>query len=127
MPPVCPNGHGSFAAWADRCPECGAYLAGREPIVLLATAPNEPVAALWLDALRRAGVRAFANALGPGFGGFGTNATLEHAVHVSAPDLERARRIIGDPPPPHPRRRPIVANPRRKPSRGGSPPPSPAA
>lgn len=113
----CPNGHGRFADEAKRCPECGAALAGTKPIVLLATAPNEPVAAMWLDALDRAGVRAFANALGPGFGGFGTHSMLEHAIHVAAPDLERARRILTSAPAPRPRRAPIVANRRR--ARGG--------
>jgi len=113
MPLPCPNGHGSFPEWADRCPECGAHLAGREPIVRLAVAPNEPVATMWLDALHRAGVRAYANALGPGFGGFGTHAMLEHTIHVAAPDVERARRVIAAPPRRARRGRPI-ANPRRK-------------
>ena len=113
MPLPCPNGHGPFPEWADRCPECGAHLAGREPIVRLAVAPNEPVAALWLDALRRAGIRAYAQVLGPGFGGVGTHAMLEHAIQVAAPDLERARQAIAAPPPRVRRSRPIV-NPRRR-------------
>ena len=90
----CPAGHGPFEAWAEWCPECGALLVGREPIVHLATAPNEIVAQLWRQELERAGIRTLAKNLGPGFGGFGTTLPLEHAVYVRAPDLERARALI---------------------------------
>ena len=90
----CSAGHGPFEEWADRCPECGAVLAGREAIVPLATAPNEPIAQMWVEALRGAGIRALTKVLGPGFGGWGTNVPLEHELYVLAPDLERARRVI---------------------------------
>ena len=92
----CPAGHGPFEDWADRCPECGDALVGREPIVLLTTAPNEPIAQMWLETLSDAGIRATAKALGPGFGGWGTSVPLEHALYVLAPDVERARRIIAE-------------------------------
>ena len=110
----CPSGHGPFEEWAERCPECGRYLAGREPIVHLATAPNEPVAEMWLDELRRAGIRALAKALGPGFGAFGTSVPLEHALYVAAPDLESARRILAHPAGPRHRRGRATVNRRRK-------------
>ena len=110
----CPTGHGPFAEWADRCPDCGRHLVGREPIVLLATAPNEPIAELWQAELRRAGIRTLTKALGPGFAGFGTHLPLEHALYVAAPDLDRARRILDAPHARAPRRRRVVANPRQK-------------
>jgi hypothetical protein len=90
----CPAGHGPFEDWADRCPECGAVLVGREPIVLLTTAPNETVAQLWIQMLRRSSIRAMATSLGPGFGGWGTAVPSGHAIYVLAPDLDRARRVL---------------------------------
>ena len=110
----CPSGHGSFEEWAEHCPECGRYLAGREPIVHLATAPNELVAEMWRDELRRAGIRALAKALGPGFGAFGTNVPLDHALYVAAPDLESARRILARSAGPRRRHRSVTVNRRRK-------------
>lgn len=95
----CPVGHGPFAEWADRCPTCGRFLVGREPIVPLATAPDELTADRWRQALRRAGVRVVVKPLGPGFGGFGTHAPLEHELSVLTSDLERARMAIADPVP----------------------------
>lgn len=95
----CPTGHGPFAEWADRCPTCGRFFVGREPIVPLATAPNELTAELWLEALRRAGIRAVVKPLGVGFGGFGTHAPLEHELSVLASDLDRARTSIDGPVP----------------------------
>jgi hypothetical protein len=92
----CPAGHGPFEDWAERCPECGNVLAGREPIVYLATAPNETIAQLWLEALRGAGIRAMAKDLGPGIGGWGTAVGLEHALYVLATDLGRARRVVAE-------------------------------
>ncbi len=110
----CPTGHGPFAEWADRCPDCGRPLVGREPIVHLATAPNEPVAELWQSELRRAGIRTMTKALGPGFAGFGTDLPLEHALYVAAHELDRARQIL-DTPAALPRRQGrVVANPRQK-------------
>ena len=110
----CPSGHGPFEEWAERCPECGRYLAGREPIVHLATAPNEPVAEMWLDELHRAGICALAKALGPGFGAFGTSVPLEPALYVAAPDLESARRVLARPARPRRRHTRVILNRRRK-------------
>ena len=119
----CPAGHGPFEDWADHCPTCGAVLVGREPIVHLATAPNQAVAAMWAELLGRQGIRTMVKPLGPGFGALGTNAPLEHVLYVLAPDLQRARRILAEPtdrrgrsrtlPRPRPRRQPKARRPMR--------------
>jgi hypothetical protein len=109
MPRVCPAGHGEFADRVDRCPECGEPLTAEPPsaapdqadhtggkVVYLATAPNETLAQLWIQALRDAGVKAMAKPLGPGFGAWASAFTLEHALYVLESQLETAREVLSD-------------------------------
>lgn len=65
-----------------------------DPIVVLATVPNEPEAELWLQILREAGIRAMAKPLGPGFGAWASVATLDHAIYVLRSQLEQAREVM---------------------------------
>jgi hypothetical protein len=65
-----------------------------DEIVYLITAPNEPIARLWEQMLREAGIPALVQPEGPGMGGWGSAALLEHDLFVRETDLERARRIV---------------------------------
>ena len=104
MTRYCPAGDGAFADGTERCPACGrplvdeaterAVAAEDDPIVYLATASNEPLAQMWAEALADAGIRTMVKALGPGFGGWGTTATFEHALYVLRSDLARAEAIV---------------------------------
>ncbi|HET8524191.1 MAG TPA: hypothetical protein VFL82_13230 [Thermomicrobiales bacterium] len=107
MVQYCPNGHGEFDDWVTRCPECRTRLVDApppapnrparrsdEPIVYLATAPNEITAQMWLEALRDAGIRAMAKPLGPGMGAWASVATMEHALYVLQSHYEEARDLI---------------------------------
>lgn len=53
-----------------------------DPVVYLATAPNEPLARMWADVLAEAGIRAMAKAAGPGLGAWGSAFSLEHELFV---------------------------------------------
>ena len=73
-----------------------------DPIVFLATAPNEPLARMWADLLAGAGIRALVKVGGPGVGAWGSAATLEHELYVLQSRLTEARAIVdaGEPAPP---------------------------
>ena len=102
----CPAGDGAFADWVKRCPECGRSLQDVPPkeevavdddtgeIVWLATAPNEPIGAMWAEDLRGAGIPVLLRPGGPGFGAWGSVAVFEHHLYVRAPDLPRARALL---------------------------------
>lgn len=67
-----------------------------EPIVYLATAPNEPVAQLWLQVLEDEGIRAMAKPAGPGYGAWGSVATFEHELFVLRSDRDRAAAVVAE-------------------------------
>lgn len=109
----CPAGDGSFEDWVERCPDCGRPLVDQppppaspppaphpshvnEPIVYLATVPNEPLALMWQQILRDEGITAMIKPTGPGVGAWGSAATFEHQIFVIASDRERAREIMAD-------------------------------
>jgi hypothetical protein len=106
MVQYCPEGHGQFDDWVIRCPECRKRLVSAppvpkqqprhadEPIVYLATAPNEITSQMWLEALRNAGIRAMAKPLGPGMGAWASVATMEHALYVLQSQYDDARDLI---------------------------------
>lgn len=67
-----------------------------ERLVSIATAPNEPMARLWADALREDGIRVLVRTIGPGIGAWGSAWSLEHDLSVLAPDADRARQLLDD-------------------------------
>lgn len=67
-----------------------------DPIVFLATAPNEPLARLWADVLAEAGIRSLVKPIGPGVGAWASAATLEHEIHVLRSRLPEARAVLED-------------------------------
>ncbi len=67
-----------------------------QPLVSVATAPNEPIARLWADALDEAGIRVLVRPLGPGLGAWASAATFEHDLAVLASDADRARALLAD-------------------------------
>lgn len=108
----CPAGDGSFEDWVVRCPDCGRPLVDQpppapkpasrtpkhvdEPVVFLATVPNEPIALMWQEILRDEGITAMIKAAGPGVGAWGSASLMEHQIFVLASDRERARQIMAD-------------------------------
>ena len=65
-----------------------------DPITYLATVPNEPLAQMWADVLRDAGIRTLVKAVGPGVGAWGSVATFEHELHVLRSQLSEAEDIV---------------------------------
>ena len=67
-----------------------------DPIVYLATVPNEPLARMWAEVLKDAGIRTMVKSLGGGIGGWGSAATLEHELYVLRSRLPEAEAILRD-------------------------------
>lgn len=65
-----------------------------DPIVYLATVPNEPLARMWADVLEEAGIRTMVKNLGGGIGGWGSATMLEHELFVLRSRLADAERIV---------------------------------
>ena len=65
-----------------------------DPIVYLATVPNEPLALMFAEALEDAGIRTMVKAAGPGFGGWGSAATFEHELYVLQSQFAGAEEIL---------------------------------
>ncbi len=104
MPKYCPAGDGVFDVWVERCPECGRELqdhpvepgddSASDAIVWLITAPNEPEALMWADAIRATGIPVFVRAGGPGVGAWASVSSFEHDLMVRERDLVPARRVV---------------------------------
>ena len=65
--PYCPECRDEFQEWVRVCPDCGVALVDDlpelpereekdEPLVYIATAPNEPVAMMWAEILENEGI-----------------------------------------------------------------------
>jgi hypothetical protein len=67
-----------------------------DPIVLLALAPNEPLAQMWAEVLGDAGIKTMLKPLGPGLGAWASAATFEHEVFVLRSQLEAARHVLDE-------------------------------
>jgi hypothetical protein len=67
-----------------------------DPVVYLATAPNEPLAQMWAETLRSNGIEVMVKPLGPGLGAWGSAFTFEHELHVLKSQLPQALLVIQD-------------------------------
>ncbi len=67
-----------------------------DPVVYLATAPNEPLAQLWVEILADAGIKAMMKPVGPGFGAWGSAATFEHELYVLRSRLDEAEAVLAE-------------------------------
>ena len=65
----------------------------KDPLVKIATAPNEPVALMWKGALEHAGISVMVKPTGPGFADYSIT-VCPHFVYVLASDEERARSLL---------------------------------
>jgi len=66
-----------------------------QPVVRIATAPNEAVAAIWRSLLEAEGVPVLVRVAGPGIADFAP-ALCEHHLYVLADQAARARQLLDD-------------------------------
>ena len=100
----CPICREEFQDWVKVCPDCGVNLVdelpalpvqktGTDPLVRIASAPNEAVANMWSGILEEHGIYCLVK--GGQLGAvYGMAASVNREVHVLALEAERAREIL---------------------------------
>ncbi len=109
MTVYCPAGDGEFEDWVKVCPDCGRALVSEpplpeaplpvrndQPVVLLTKIANEPLAQMTREFLASEGIKVMLKPGGPGFGGWGSAANLEHELYVLQSQADEAREILAD-------------------------------
>jgi hypothetical protein len=105
----CLSCRGEFQNWVQVCPVCNAPLADElpplrekerakrldDPLVLVATAPNEPLARMWAGILENEGIRSVVKNGDLKAAGYGPSLLSTCEIHVLASHEERAREILG--------------------------------
>ena len=61
---------------------------------LLEVYPNEMIAQFWADILRQEGIRSLIKPQYAGYGGWGRDSFIPHALFVLGENIERAREAI---------------------------------
>jgi hypothetical protein len=70
--------------------------AGDDALAYLTTLPNEPLAEMWAETLRRNGIEVLVKPLGPGFGAWGSNFSFDHELYVLTSHHDQAKAILAD-------------------------------
>jgi hypothetical protein len=103
--PYCPECRDEFQDWVSTCPDCKVALVEQlsvqhkdektdEPLVHIATAPNESVASMWSGILEEHGIHCLLKSanLRAAMYAFTYNMTCQ--IHVLASQAERAKEIL---------------------------------
>jgi len=105
--PYCPQCGEEFQGWVKVCLDCGVALVDHspappprdrrdEPIVHIATAPNEQIAQLWAGILKDNGIRCMVKRTRPWMTRYAFAFNQQCTIHVLASEAERASRILLD-------------------------------
>ncbi len=101
----CPHCHHETRDQVDLCPNCGAHLIpapleavepgrGREPLVHIATAPDEVLASLWKGILEEEGIPSLIRRSDLTAAMYVLPGNTECEIHVLASEAQRARDIL---------------------------------
>ncbi len=103
--PYCPRCRDEFQDWAKLCPDCKVALVAElpvqpkyeeidDPVVYMATAPNESVASMWAGILGEHGIHCLLKSanLRAAMHAFAYNMTCQ--IHVLASQAERAKEVL---------------------------------
>jgi hypothetical protein len=107
----CPGCGGEFQKWVQVCPVCGAALVdelpkqppsaskartpGREdPLVFIASAPNEPLAMMWAGILENKGIRCVVKSRDLKAAMYVPSLLSISEIHVLGSEAERARQVL---------------------------------
>ncbi len=109
--PYCPKCRGEFQNWVQVCPDCGVALVdmlpelppvkpkpkaklSKEPLVYIATAPNEPLARMWAGILENEGIYSLVRGSDLGAAMYVPSLLSHSEIHVLASQAEKAREIL---------------------------------
>ena len=103
--PYCPDCRDEFQEWVEVCPDCGVPLVDKlpelpehkekdEPLVYIATAPNEPVAMMWKEILENEGIYPLVKSAELQAAMYMTTLISPWQIHVIASQAKRAEEIL---------------------------------
>jgi hypothetical protein len=103
--PYCPQCRDEFQDWVKVCPDCKVALVAElppqpkhektdEPLVYIATAPNESVANMWSGILEEHGIRCLLKSANLRAAMYAFTYNLTSQIHVLESQAERAKAIL---------------------------------
>jgi hypothetical protein len=103
--PYCPECRDEFQDWVTVCPDCKVALVAQlpvqhkgeqtgEPLVQIATAPNESVASMWSGILEEQGIRCLLKSANLRAATYAFTYNMTCQIHVLASQAEQAKEIL---------------------------------
>ncbi len=103
--PYCPECHDEFEDWIKVCPDCNIALVDKlpdssrrkisnEPIVHIATAPNEIVANIWSGILEENGIRCMLKGMGLQASMYASPLAVPYEIYVLESEADNAKEIL---------------------------------
>ncbi len=103
--PYCPECRDEFQEWVEVCPDCNVALVRElpvlperevtdEPLVHIATAPNEPLANMWVGILENEGIHSLLKSGNLKAAMYMPSLSYGCEIHVLASKAEKAREIL---------------------------------
>jgi len=104
--PFCPECRDEFEDWVEVCPDCEVSLVEKlpllteskgktdEPLVQIATAPNEPIAKMWSDVLAENNIHCLLKGGNLGAAMYIPAMILPHKIFVVESETERAKELL---------------------------------
>lgn len=104
--PFCPECRDEFEDWVEACPDCKVALVKQlpslpetgekrdEPLVKIATAPNEPIAQMWSGVLAEHNIPCLLKGGNLGAAMYIPTMILPHQLYVVASEWDRAKELL---------------------------------
>ena len=103
--PYCPKCRDEFQDWVKVCPDCNVALVEKlpplpkrkkkdEPLVHIATAPNEAVANMWSDILKEHDIRCLLKSGKLRAAMYSLTYNQQYEIHVLASEAKKAAQIL---------------------------------
>ena len=109
--PYCPECCDELQEWVKICPDCGVALvdklpepptsklkpkakSGEDPLVHIATAPNEPLAIMWTEILENEGIHSLMKSRDLRAAMYMPSLLSHCVIHVLASQAEKAKQIL---------------------------------
>lgn len=104
--PFCPRCRDEFESWVEACPDCKVPLVKKllplpepgettdEPLVKIATAPNEPIANMWSGVLAEHNIKCLLKGGNLGAAMYIPTIVLPYQIYVLESETDRAKEAL---------------------------------
>ncbi len=103
--PYCPKCYDEFEDWVKICPDCNIDLIdelpnstghefNKEPIVHIATAPNEAIANMWSGILEENSIRCMLKGMGLQASMYASPLAVNYEIYVLESEADKAKEIL---------------------------------